>query len=103
MDLIVYYASWALLSSGAFLCAVGGLGICAYPIFTVANTQRASRTPWLCLRAHRPHVAERLFSQRCQAGDDFDISHPDQPGGDACHRASGQTKREQAQSRSRGG
>ena len=33
MDLIVYYASWALLACGAFLCAIGGLGILRLPDF----------------------------------------------------------------------
>ena len=33
MDLIIYYASWALLSCGAFLCAVGGLGVLRLPDF----------------------------------------------------------------------
>ena len=33
MDLIVYYASWALLLCGAFLCAIGGLGILRLPDF----------------------------------------------------------------------
>lgn len=33
METIIYYASWALLSCGAFLCAVGGLGILRLPDF----------------------------------------------------------------------
>lgn len=33
MDIIIYYASWALLSCGAFLCAVGGLGVLRLPDF----------------------------------------------------------------------
>ena len=33
MDLIIYYASWALLSCGAFLCAVGALGVLRLPDF----------------------------------------------------------------------
>jgi len=33
VDIIIYYASWALLSCGAFLCAVGGLGVLRLPDF----------------------------------------------------------------------
>ena len=33
MDLIIHYASWALLSCGAFLCAVGALGVLRLPDF----------------------------------------------------------------------
>ena len=33
MEIIIYYASWALLSCGAFLCAVGGLGVLRLPDF----------------------------------------------------------------------
>ena len=33
MEIIIYYASWALLSCGAFLCAVGGLGALRLPDF----------------------------------------------------------------------
>ena len=33
MEIIIYYASWALLSCGAFLCAVGGFGVLRLPDF----------------------------------------------------------------------
>lgn len=33
MDSIIHYASWFLLSTGAFFCAVGGLGILRLPDF----------------------------------------------------------------------
>jgi multicomponent Na+:H+ antiporter subunit G len=33
MDAVLHYASWILLASGAFFCAVGGLGILRLPDF----------------------------------------------------------------------
>ena len=33
MDAVLHYASWTLLASGAFFCAVGGLGILRLPDF----------------------------------------------------------------------